>query len=204
MFLLNQADVSGQETRRPRLIRVAGWLVAAAAATLTFSVGAAAQTPAVGGRAPDFTLNTPMGVAVHLADETRKGTVVLVLLRGYPGYQCPYCVRQVHDFADHAAAFEARKTEVLFVYPGPPADLDGHAKEFLAKQSGLPANIKLVIDPDYSMTNQYGLRWDAPRETAYPGTFILDAHGTVRFEKISHEHGDRTSAEDILQQLPAR
>jgi peroxiredoxin Q/BCP len=162
---------------------------------------AAAQTPAVGAKVADFTLQTPTGSSVTLAKEREKGTTVLVVLRGFPGYQCPYCVKQVHDFVKHSADFSARKANVVLVYPGPPADLDQHAKEFLAKQADLPSNIKLVIDPDYKMTNLYGLRWDAPHETAYPSTFILDESGTILFEKISHSHGDRTSAEDILAQL---
>ena len=162
---------------------------------------AVAQTPAVGTKAPDFTLDTPTGNPVSLAKERAKGTTVLVLLRGFPGYQCPYCVKQVHDFVEHSTDFAGRKVNVLLVYPGPPADLDQHAKEFLAKQSDLPPNVKLVIDPDYKMTNLYGLRWDAPHETAYPSTFILDKNGNILFEKISHSHGDRTSAEDILGQL---
>ena len=162
---------------------------------------AAAQTPAVGAKAADFTLQTPTGSTVTLAKERAKGTTVLVVLRGFPGYQCPYCVKQVHDFVEHSAEFAALKANVVLVYPGPPADLDQHAKEFLAKQADLPSNIKLVIDPDYKMTNLYGLRWDAPHETAYPSTFILDASGTILFEKISHVHGDRTSADDILAQL---
>ena len=162
---------------------------------------AAAQTPAVGAKAPDFTLQSPTGVSVNLAKERAKGTTVLVLLRGFPGYQCPYCVKQVHDFVEHSADFASRKTNVLLVYPGPPADLDQRAKEFLAKQADLPPNIKLVVDPDYKMTNLYGLRWEAPHETAYPSTFILNASGTILFEKISHSHGDRTSADDILAQL---
>jgi thioredoxin-dependent peroxiredoxin len=162
---------------------------------------AAAQTPAVGAKAPDFTLQTPTGGSVTLAKERAKGTTVLVVLRGFPGYQCPYCAKQVHDFVEHSADFAARKANVMLVYPGPPADLDQHAKEFLAKQTDLPPNIKLVIDPDYKMTNLYGLRWDAPHETAYPSTFILDANGTILFEKISRSHGDRTSADDILAQL---
>lgn len=162
---------------------------------------AAAQTPAVGAKAPDFTLQTPSGASVALARERAKGTTVLVLLRGFPGYQCPYCVMQVHDFVEHSADFASQKANVVLVYPGPPSDLDQHAKEFLAKQADLPSNIKLVIDPDYKMTNLYGLRWDAPHETAYPSTFILNASGTVLFEKISHSNGDRTSAEDVLAQL---
>jgi peroxiredoxin len=151
---------------------------------------AAAQTPAIGSKAPDFTLETPTGSSVSLEKERVKGITVLVLLRGFPGYQCPYCVKQVHDFVEHSADFAAKKANILLIHPGPPADLDQHAKEFLAKQADLPPNIHLVIDPDYKMTNLYGLRWDAPHETAYPSTFILDKHGTILFEKVSHSHGD--------------
>jgi peroxiredoxin len=108
----------------------------------------------------------------------------------------------VHDFVEHASDFAAKKATVLLVYPGPPADLDQHAKEFLVKQADLPANIIMAIDPDYKMTNLYELRWDAPHETAYPSTFVLDKKGTVLFEKISHSHGDRTTAQDVLGQIP--
>ena len=159
------------------------------------------QIPAVGAKAPDFTLNTPSGTPVHLADEESRALVVLVGLRGFPGYQCPYCTRQVHDFVDHSADFSAHHAIVLLVYPGPPAELDKRAVEFMAKQAALPDSIKLVTDPDYTMTNRYGLRWEAPRETAYPSTFLLNRQGVVRFEKISREHGDRTSAVDVLAEL---
>ena len=62
-----------------------------------------------------------------------------------------------------------------------------------------------MTDPDYKVTNQYfGLpRWDAPHETAYPSTFILDKKGAIVFEKISHTHGDRLSAQDALEHLSA-
>jgi hypothetical protein len=93
----------------------------------------------------------------------------------YPGYQCPYCVRQIHDFVENADKFASSGTQVLLVYPGPPAELDRRAKEFLSKENSLPANVILVTDPDYKFTNQYGLRWDAPNETAY----------AVRYEEFS-------------------
>jgi len=165
-------------------------------------VGALAAIPEVGTKAPDFTLSTPTGQRVQMSDLTGKEAVVLVILRGFPGYQCPYCEKQVHDFVEHAPAFAAKHANVLLVYPGPPADLDAHAKDFLIKQSELPQNVQLVVDPDYTVTNRYGLRWDAPHETAYPSTFILDRKGSVLFEKVSHSHGDRTSAEDVLSKLP--
>ena len=164
---------------------------------------ASAQTPTVGAKAPDFTLSTPTGKTVTLSAEQSGHFLVLVILRGFPGYQCPYCVKQVHDFAEHASDFKAKNTRVLLVYPGPPADLDQHAKEFLEKQAGLPSNVVLVTDPDYKVTNLYGLRWDAPQETAYPSTFILDKKGRIVFEKISHSPGDRLSAQDALDHLSA-
>ncbi len=100
----------------------------------------------------------------------------------------PYCVKQVHDFVEHSSDFKAKKANVLFVYPGPSAELDEPAKATLAKQAKLPDNMKLVTDPDYTMTTLYGLRWDAPQEIAYPSTFILDNNGKVLFEKINHSH----------------
>lgn len=169
-----------------------------------FGTALFAETPAVGAKAPDFTLSTPTGRTVQMSKEQHGHDLVLVVLRGFPGYQCPYCVKQVHDFVDHAADFAAKNVKVLLVYPGPPADLDQHAKDFLAKQSDLPSNIVLVTDPDYTMTNSYGLRWDAPHETAYPSTFILDKNQTVLFEKISHSHGDRLSAQDALDQFATK
>ncbi len=161
----------------------------------------AAKTPDVGGTAPDFTLSTPEGRAIRLSELTANGKVVLVVLRGYPGYQCPYCQRQAHDFQVNAGRFAENNTQVLLVYPGPPAELGERAKEFQAKQGELPANFHLVIDPDYKFTNQYGLRWDAPHETSYPSTFVIDSHGVILYRKVSHAHGDRTTADDVLAEV---
>lgn len=160
-----------------------------------------AETPGVGGKAPDFSLSTPEGKPVRLSTLTSGSSVVLVVLRGYPGYQCPFCQKQVHDFETHAKAFADRGAEVLFVYPGPGVHLDDRAKEFLSQEDALPANVHLVLDPDYRVTNLYGLRWDAPQETAYPSTFLLDRQGKIFFEKISKGHGDRTTAEQVLAEM---
>ena len=161
----------------------------------------AAAIPEVGQKAPEFILSTPDGHALKLSEVIGKGTVVLVVLRGFPGYQCPYCQKQVHDFLVNSDKFAADGAEVLLVYPGPPANLDQRARDFLAKENPLPAKVHLVIDPDYVFTNQYGLRWDAPHETAYPSTFLIDGQGKVFFRKVSREHGDRTTAENVLAEL---
>jgi peroxiredoxin len=164
-------------------------------------LAAQAQTPSVGESAPSFTLNTPDGKPVTLSSLTKNGKLALIVLRGYPGYQCPFCVKQVHDFIENAGKFAAAGTQVLLIYPGPPADLDQHARDFLVKQNPLPQGIHLVTDPDYTVTNQYGLRWDAPHETAYPSTFLIDGKNRIFFRKVSKGHGDRSNAADVLAEL---
>jgi hypothetical protein len=55
-----------------------------------------------------------------------------------------------------------------------------------------------VTDPDYTFTNAYNLRWDVPRETAYPSTFVMDKQRKIHFARISKTHGGRTSAAEVL------
>ena len=66
----------------------------------------------------------------------------------------------------------------------------------------LPENFQILLDPDYIVTNRYGLRWDAPRETAYSSTFVIDGQldpsgspGSAR------THGGRANAAEILEAL---
>jgi peroxiredoxin len=161
-----------------------------------------AAPPKVGDKAPDFTLKTLDDQTVRLSDLTATGKVVLVVLRGWPGYQCPVCDRQVQDFIQSASAFAEAKVQVVFAYPGPASELRAHAAEFKSmKGRQWPKGFIYVLDPDFSMVNSYGLRWDAPNETDYPSTFILDKTGTVRFTKISHSNGDRSKATDVLAEV---
>ena len=159
----------------------------------------AAEIPKVSDKAPDFTLLSLDDKTVRLSELTAKGNVVLVVLRGWPGYQCPICDKQVQDFIQLKSSFAEAKAQLVFVYPGPASGLTAHAEEFKkSKGKEWPKEFVYALDPDYSMVNAYGLRWDAPRETAYPSTFVLDAKGAVRFAKISRSHGDRTKAADVL------
>jgi len=154
----------------------------------------------VGDKAPDFTLKTLDDQTVRLSELTDKGNVVLIVLRGWPGYQCPICDRQVHDFIASETGFAEAKAQLIFVYPGPADDLKAHAEEFKSwRGKQWPKEFLYVLDPDYTLVNAYGLRWEAPRETAYPSTFVLDKNRVIRYAKISHSHGDRTKATEILQ-----
>jgi peroxiredoxin len=156
----------------------------------------------MGEHAPDFSLTSLDGKPVRLSDELRDGPVVLVMLRGWPGYQCPFCTRQFADFLSHASELASHRARVIFVYPGPTDGLQEHARAFTANRQ-MPPNFRVLIDPDYAFTLAYGLRWNAPKETAYPATFILDPMGTVKFVRVSGEHGDRVPAAETIDVLAA-
>lgn len=163
---------------------------------------AAAQPPAVGDLAPEFMLKALDGRSVRLSELTQEQPVVLIVLRGWPGYQCPICSRQVKEFADAAAQFQAAKAKVVLIYPGPSDDLQAHAEDFV-KDKVLPADFVFLLDPAYEFTLAYGLRWEAPRETAYPSTFVIDRGRKVRFAKVSRTHGGRTQPAEVLEALKA-
>jgi peroxiredoxin len=161
---------------------------------------ASAGAPKVGDTAADFTLKTPGGESVRLATLREKGPVVLVVLRGWPGYQCPICTKQVGELIGKSSEIGESKAQVVLVYPGPAKGLEEHAEEF-ARGKALPKSFHFLVDPDYEFTKAYDLRWDAPKETAYPSTFVVDAGGRITFAKISRSHGDRAKVGDVLEAL---
>jgi len=177
------------------------FVVLAAVVLLVFPVSAQAQTPDIGMKAPDFTLSTASGTPVQLSKLTEKGLVVLVFLRGYPGYNDPFCQQQVRDFLISWQPFATRNTQLVFVYPGPAKDIAEHAKKFLVDQDQLPENFHLVLDPDYTLTNLYDLRWKAEQETAYPATFLINSKGNIVYRKIGRTYSERTTAFGMLRAI---
>jgi peroxiredoxin len=168
------------------------------AALNALSLGAA--QPGVGDAAPDFTLRSLGGGEVTLSEFVADGPIALVVLRGYPGYQCPVCSRQVHDFIANADGFKEAGARVLFVYPGPSDDLQSRAEEFVADKT-FPSHFTMLIDPGYEFTNLYDLRWEAPRETAYPATFLMGRDRNIFYANISDSHGGRTAAGEMIELL---
>jgi peroxiredoxin len=194
----NMSRIPAVQSRRALWI---GSPVLAAIAIAGLAVSwAVAGPPKVGEKAPNFELTTVDGGKVQLSRLLQEGPVVLVVLRGYPGYQCPVCTAQFADLRSKAKELQAARARVVLVYPGPSPELRRHALEFLGTGS-LPEGFALALDPDYMLINLYGLRWNAPGETAYPSTFIISPEGLIRFARISRTHGDRARGSEILQEL---
>ncbi|MCA9059192.1 MAG: AhpC/TSA family protein [Planctomycetaceae bacterium] len=156
--------------------------------------------PQVDAEAPDFELKNLKQEVVSLQKLTEQGPVVILVLRGWPGYQCPICNRQVGEFLSRKAEFRNAGASVVMIYPGPADLLADHAKEFQGAKE-FPENFHYVTDPDYVFTNAWGLRWEAPRETAYPSTFVIGKDRQVKFGLTSTSHGGRASAASVLKEL---
>jgi peroxiredoxin Q/BCP len=172
-------------------------LIALAAFTTT---ALAAEKPGVGDSAKDFELMGLDGKKVMLSEQVKMGPVVLVVLRGYPGYQCPLCTRQVGELISKSADFKKAGARVLMVYPGPSEKLKEHAMEFVNGKE-FPENFSVLMDPDYKFTNSYNLRWKGAGETAYPSTFVIDSKNMIQYAKVSMTHGDRAPVADVLKAL---
>jgi thioredoxin-dependent peroxiredoxin len=158
------------------------------------------KPPKIGDTFKEFKFHSNDGHEVSLTALAKKGPVVLIVLRGFPGYQCPACSAQVAEMRKHANEFKELGANVVLVYPGAVDDLQVRANQFL-KDAKLPAPLVLVLDPKYDFIRTIGLRWDAKGETAYPSTFVLDKNRVVKYAKVSKTHGDRAKAKDVLAAL---
>ncbi len=82
------------------------------------SAASAIEPPSKGDLAPDFKLPV-VGEDryVSLQELCRSGPIVLVVLRGFPGYQCPLCTQQVGTLRNRVKALGEVTEHVLLIYP---------------------------------------------------------------------------------------
>jgi len=128
----------------------------------------AAEPPAVGAQAPDFTLQSQEGKTVSLKD-FRGQWVVLYF---YPKDMTQGCTIEAHNFQRDEQLYAAKKTAVV----GVSADsVDSH-QQFCTKES---LKFKLLADPGKEMITSYGSL--APNgAVAARNTFLIDPKGVVR------------------------
>jgi thioredoxin-dependent peroxiredoxin len=129
----------------------------------------AADVPAVGTEAPDFTLPSQEGKPVSLKD-FRGQWVVLYF---YPKDFTSGCTREAHNFQRDIAQYEQRHAVIL----GVSVDSADSHKQFCAKE-GL--NFKLLADTDKKVSEKYGSLTNlAVVKFAARHTFIIDPNGKI-------------------------
>ena len=130
-------------------------------------------SPAVGDRAPDFTLP---GTGVdggprrdyHLADQ--RGPVVLVF---YPGDNTPVCTVQLRTYTDEFSKFDEVGATVWAISP---QDLDSH-EEFACRQGGF--GFPLLADEDKAVGAAYNIL--GPLGFYRRSVFVIDRDGVIRY-----------------------
>jgi peroxiredoxin len=135
------------------------------------------------------------GAKVRLADYRGKKRVLIVVLRGFFGQVCVYCVAQTEALAQCRDRFAALNLEVLILYPGP----QGNEQAFLAayqEQFGKGAPpYRVFYDPDLQTVKQLGIEGG---DLAYPTTIFVDDHGIIRYAYTGAHRADRPAAEELI------
>lgn len=133
----------------------------------------AAEIPAVGDTAPDFTLPDDTGKERHLSDRRGQWTVLYF----YPKDDTPGCTTEACEFRDADPEFGTRQAEVW----GVSVLGTGSKAKFKAKFE-LP--FVLLADEDHSVAERYGV-WVEKQNygKAYMGiqrsTFLVDPDGKI-------------------------
>jgi len=137
------------------------------------------------------------GKTVSLRDYVGKKRVLLVVLRGFLGEVCMYCVAQTEALAQCRAELEALNIEVLVLYPGPRENEKAFEKAYeMTFGKGAPP-YRVFYDPDLELVAKLGVSGDL----AYPTTIIVDQQGVVQYAYVGKDRADRPAAKALIKKI---
>jgi peroxiredoxin Q/BCP len=144
-------------------------LVASVIASAVFA--AAADIPAEGTKAPDFTLKNQEGKSISLRDYKGKW----VVLYFYPKDQTQGCTIEAHNFQRDIAQYDAKNAVIL----GVSVDTVESHQQWCAKDG---MTFKLLADDAKEVTGKYGSLRDYGKmgQLANRNTFLIDPKGMIR------------------------
>jgi len=149
----------------------------------------AADIPAVGTVAPDFTLSSQEGKQVSLKD-FRGQWVVLYF---YPKDMTQGCTIEAHNFQADQDKYTAKKAAIVGVSVD---SVDSHV-QFCTKEN---LTFKLLADPTHQVVDKYGSFGGV---VAARNTFIIDPKGVIRkvYTKVqpNPHSGEVLAALDVLE-----
>ncbi len=167
----------------------------------------------VGEQAPDFTLPDAWGKPVNLAEELKKGPVVLVF---YRGAWCPFCNLHLHALHNSQAYFKKYNAQLIAITPQKP----DKSLEQIKKDK---YEFKVLSDLDDSVMRTYKLLYSLSAELvdvykkhgldveAYngegrvtlpiPATYVIDRKGIIRAVFADTDYKKRMEPADIIDAL---
>lgn len=154
--------------------------------------------PEVGEPFPDVRLLSPDSQVVTLEQFAGQGPVLVVFMRGFYGYICPYCTAQTAELVDRHDDIRDLGAQVLIVYPGDEASAPkflAAAREAMSVEDREQAKIPLFLDVGKRMVERLGLPgvW-----VNRPATFIVDRDGVLRYRYIGRDMTDRPELAELL------
>ena len=156
---------------------------------MAFSLAQAAEMPATGAKAPEFTLQSQEGKTVSLKD-FRGQWVVLYF---YPKDMTQGCTIEAHNFQRDLDQYTAKKAAIV----GISADsIDSH-QQFCTKES---LTFRLLADPEKQVISEYG-SLAGNGAVAARNTFLIDPQGVIR--KVYTKVNPNQHSQDVLADLAA-
>jgi peroxiredoxin len=170
------------------------------------------RAPQPGDHALDFTLPDMNGNPVTLAEELKRGPVVLAFYRG--GW-CPFCSLQLQAYQVFLPQIRRLGANVLAVSP----QMQGH---IAATMQRLSLTFPLLHDQGNAVADQYGLTFQIPERLQpffrddnlvvnlpvyngdesmslpIPGTFVIDQHGIIQEEFVTPDYTQRLEPARIM------
>lgn len=154
------------------------------------TIAVADDVPAVGTKAPDFTLQSQEGSTVNLRSLQGKW----VVLYFYPKDMTQGCTIEAHNFQRDLAQYEAKNAVIVGVSED---TIDSH-KEFCTKES---LTFKLLSDANHEVAPKYGSIMEMRgMQLAARNTFLIDPKGVIR--KVYLKVQPNPHSADILADLP--
>ena len=154
------------------------------------TIAFAAEPPAEGAKAPDFTLKSQDGTAVSLHDFKGK----YVVLYFYPKDMTQGCTIEAHGFQNDLAKYDAKNAVIL----GVSVDTIESHQQFCAKDS---LTFKLLADTEHKVSAEYGSLQDYKgMAIAARNTFLIGPDGTVK--KVFMKVNPTKHSEEVLAALP--
>lgn len=146
---------------------------------------------------PFQTLRGVDGSEVDLKQYLGKKKVMLVVLRGFLGEVCCYCIAQTKALAQSRERLEQLGVEVLVVYPGPKENEASFEQVYRStfNEGGPP--YRVFYDAQLELVKQLGIDGDL----ASPSTVIVGEDGLIKFFYKGEHKADRPAAKKLLQAI---
>jgi len=135
------------------------------------------------------------GGSIDLTQYHGKKKVMIVVLRGFLGEVCCYCIAQTKALAQSRARLEQLGIEVLVIYPGAKENEASFEQAYkLTFNEGGPP-YRVFYDPDLALVTKLGIEGDL----ASPSTIVVDEQGLIRFFYKGEHRADRPAAKKLVE-----